>query len=78
MVSDAISAAGLGPGTYQLAGLQIEIGPDRVPRAPSGEHFVGSACDMRDADRWLEEVIGLSAEERRQLLTDQPRAWLGL
>lgn len=78
VVSDAISAAGLGPGVYQLGGRQVKIGEDRAARDPSGEHFVGSASRMGDADRWLEESLGLNARERRQLLVENPRQFLGL
>jgi N-acetylglucosamine-6-phosphate deacetylase len=76
VVSDAISAAGLGPGVYRLAGREVAIGPDKAARDPSGKHFVGSACSMRDADRWLTAALGLSAEERRALLVNNPASWL--
>ncbi len=76
VVSDAISAAGLGPGVYRLAGREVSIGPDKAARDPSGKHFVGSACSMRDADRWLIASLGLSEEERRTLLVDNPGKWL--
>ncbi len=76
VVSDAISAAGLGPGVYRLAGREVTIGPDKAARDPSGKHFVGSACSMRDADRWLTESLGLSENERRQLLIVNPSRWL--
>ena len=76
VVSDAISAAGLGPGVYRLAGREVSIGPDKAARDPSGKHFVGSACSMRDADRWLSAALGLSYEERRALLFINPASWL--
>ncbi len=77
VVSDAISAAGLGPGTYQLGPRQVTIGADRAARDASGEHFVGSASTMPDADRWLANTLGLTLSERQQLLRDNPAAWLG-
>lgn len=78
VVSDAISAAGLGPGTYQLGERMVSIGNDRAARDPSGEHFVGSASSMRDADQWLDGVLHLSDPVRKQLLRDNPLAWLSL
>jgi N-acetylglucosamine-6-phosphate deacetylase len=78
VVSDAISAAGLGPGVYRLAGREVTIGPDKAARDPSGKHFVGSACTMRDADRWLCESLGLSQEQRHGLLIEHPANWLGI
>ncbi len=77
VVSDAISAAGLGPGTYQLGARSVRIGPDKAARDPSGEHFVGSACTLRDADNWLAGSMDLGADLREQLLCVNPRAWLG-
>ena len=78
VVSDAISAAGLGPGVYRLAGREVSIGPDKAARDPSGKHFVGSACSMRDADRWLITSLGLSDEHRKTLLVTNPAKWLGI
>ncbi len=76
VVSDAISAAGLGPGVYRLAGREVSIGADKAARDPSGKHFVGSACSMRDADRWLIGSLGLSEADRSALLVDNPASWL--
>lgn len=76
VVSDAISAAGLGPGVYRLAGREVTIGEDKAARDPSGKHFVGSACSMRDADVWLMESLGLGDEVRRKLLVENPSNWL--
>ncbi|MDA0658056.1 MAG: N-acetylglucosamine-6-phosphate deacetylase [Planctomycetota bacterium] len=49
VVSDAISAAGLGPGTYQLGGTTVSIGTDLVPCAPDRSHFIGASTTMRQA-----------------------------
>lgn len=76
VVSDAISAAGLGPGVYRLAGREVSIGADKAARDPSGKHFVGSACSMKDADRWLMLSLGLSEQERSVLLVENPARWL--
>jgi N-acetylglucosamine-6-phosphate deacetylase len=46
VVTDAISAAGLGPGRYTLGHWDLLIGEDRVARAPDGSHLVGSAGTM--------------------------------
>lgn len=77
VVSDAIAAAGLGPGEFQLGDRRVKVGPDRCARSPDGEHFVGAASTMSDADQWLGEVIGLSASDRNQLLYTNPKNWLG-
>jgi N-acetylglucosamine-6-phosphate deacetylase len=76
VVSDAISAAGLGPGEYQLGKRLVKIGPDRAARSPDGQHFVGAASKMVDADRWLAQRVCADPHVRRQLLYDNPRLWL--
>jgi N-acetylglucosamine-6-phosphate deacetylase len=42
-VSDAMSAAGAGPGTYRLGRLQLEVGEDEVVRLPGSPNYAGSA-----------------------------------
>ena len=76
VVSDAIAAAGLGPGEFQLGGRRVKVGADRCARSPDGEHFVGAASSMADADRWLTTAIGLDAADRQRLLYDNPKQWL--
>lgn len=76
VVSDAISAAGLGPGTYQLGSRMVTIGEDKACRDASGEHFVGAASTMHDADGWLTNQLHLEPELRRALLKTGPMQWL--
>ena len=76
VVSDAIAAAGLGPGEFQLGDRRVKVGADKCARSPDGEHFVGAASTMADADKWLTDVVGLSASDRQTLLYDNPRKWL--
>jgi len=78
VVSDAISAAGLGPGTYQLGERVVTIGADKAARDPSGEHFVGAASTMRDADHWLTHTLQLDASMRRKLMCENPARLLKL
>ncbi len=78
VVSDAIAAAGLGPGEFQLGDRRVKVGADKCARSPDGEHFVGAASAMADADKWLTEVVGLSAADRHVLLYENPRKWLAL
>lgn len=72
VVSDAISAAGLGPGRYQLGGRTVTVGADKAARDPSGEHFIGAASSMRDADHWLTHTLQLDASKRHNLLYANP------
>lgn len=76
VVSDAIAAAGLGPGEFQLGAYRVKVGADKCARSPDGQHFVGAASTMADADAWLTQVVGLNAHDRQVLLYDNPRKWL--
>jgi N-acetylglucosamine-6-phosphate deacetylase len=76
-VTDAISAARLGPGRYRLAGWELEIGADGIARSPGGDHFVGSTATMPKVQEVLAEEVGLSAAEIQRLVDVNPRAALG-
>lgn len=78
VVTDAISAAGLGPGRYTLGRWNLQIGPDMVARAPDGSHLVGAAITMRQSQRNLQERLGLSETDSRRLLVENPRRALGI
>jgi N-acetylglucosamine-6-phosphate deacetylase len=75
-VTDAISAARLGPGRYTIGSQIALIGEDLVARSPNGPHFVGSTATMPRMISVLRERVGLTDNEIRQLLVDNPRAAL--
>lgn len=72
VVTDAISAARLGPGKYTLAGWELEIGEDLVARAPEG-HFVGSTVTMPRMLENLRDKMGYSEDEVEALSVSNPR-----
>ncbi|MBL9114045.1 MAG: N-acetylglucosamine-6-phosphate deacetylase [Verrucomicrobiaceae bacterium] len=72
-VTDAISAARLGPGKYTLAGWDILIGDDLVARSPDGSHFVGSTVTIPRILAHGKADLGLTDVELAQLLDSQPR-----
>ena len=76
MVTDAISAARLGPGRYPLGEQTVEVGADLVCRSADGEHFVGSTATMPRMAAFLASELGFSALEIRQMLWDNPRGLL--
>jgi N-acetylglucosamine-6-phosphate deacetylase len=78
VVTDAIAAAGLGPGTYTLGEQSIVIGEDRVARSPDASHFVGSTVTMRQTRENLERDLGLDDSAIDRLLDLNPRRALGL
>jgi N-acetylglucosamine-6-phosphate deacetylase len=77
VVTDAISAAGLGPGNYRLGRWELAIGEDGVARSPDGSHLVGSTATMMGSYRNLMEKVGLSEGDARKLLEGNPRRVLG-
>jgi len=72
-VTDAISAAGLGPGRYTLGHWDLFIGPDMVARAPDGSHLVGSAGTMARSRQNLIEHLGMSEAQADLLTAANPR-----
>ena len=78
VVTDAISAAGLGPGRYTLGQQTVEIGEDLVPWSTDRSHFVGSATTMRSMAANLQNCLRLSAEHVRHLTSAGPQQILGV
>ncbi len=78
IVSDAISAAGLGPGCYRLGDQSVVVGEDQVPRSANGTHFVGSATTMSQMADKLRRCLHLSDGEILQLTAIGPRQILGV
>jgi N-acetylglucosamine-6-phosphate deacetylase len=78
VVTDAIAAAGLGPGRYRMSRWDLQIGEDMAARSPDGSHLVGSAVTMKQNEAILREKVGLSAQDCRRLLVENPASLLGL
>ena len=72
-VTDAISAARLGPGRYTLAGWDILIGDDLVARSPDGTHFVGSTVTVLRIKANAFGELGMSEADLKQVLDVNPR-----
>lgn len=77
VVTDAISAAGLGPGSYRLGRWELRIGEDGVARSPDGSHLVGSTISMKESIRNLTQELGLGEETARRLVDGNPRKAIG-
>jgi N-acetylglucosamine-6-phosphate deacetylase len=73
VVTDAISAAGLGPGRYTLGHWDLLIGEDRVARAPDNSHLVGSAGTMPLTADNLRQHLSLTQEQIEYLTIHNPR-----
>ena len=77
VVTDAISAAGLGPGTYTIGDRQVTVGDDLVPWAADRSHFVGSATTMPRMAKALKDYLGFTEDKILRLTRDNPYAAIG-
>jgi N-acetylglucosamine-6-phosphate deacetylase len=76
VVSDAIAAAGMGPGVYQLAGQEVVVDERLATWAADRSHLVGSACTMAQMVENLRRELSLSADEIDRLTSANPHAVL--
>ncbi len=76
-VTDAISAARLGPGRYTLAGWDILIGDDLVARSPDGSHFVGSTVTVPRIKANALGELGMSEADLERVIDINPRRAIG-
>jgi N-acetylglucosamine-6-phosphate deacetylase len=76
VVTDAIAAAGMGPGVYTLAGHDVVVDERLATWAADKSHLVGSACTMVQAVSNLQHDLSLSPDAVRQLTIANPRAAL--
>lgn len=91
VVTDAIAAAGLGPGRYQLGGLdvvvedevadgyEVQLGKgDYVAKLADRSAFAGSAAAMNMLVRNLVNLVGLPLTEAVKMATWTPARILGI
>jgi N-acetylglucosamine-6-phosphate deacetylase len=76
--TDAIMAAGLGPGIYELSGEPVEIDEAGIARRPGSPNLAGSTIRGHQVAANLREQLGLSESEVRQVYRDNPMRALGL
>ncbi len=73
IVSDAMAAAGLGPGTYTLGHRTVQIAADGVARTPEG-YLAGSAAGLQRAAENLQRELSLTDAEIQRLMITNPRS----
>ncbi len=76
LITDAMSAAGLGSGEYDLGGLPVIV-DDGVARLKAGNTLAGSTLTMIQALRFMVERVGLSVEEASRLASHNPAKAIG-
>lgn len=77
VVSDAISAAGLGVGKYSLAGMPVVVDDDLATWSSDRQHLMGSACPLRTALDKLVDRLSISREVAERMASENPRRALG-
>lgn len=77
LVTDAMSAAGVGEGTYMLGGMAVRV-EGGVARLAEGESIAGSTLTMDDAVRRAVREVGASWPEAVRAASLTPAAALGL
>jgi N-acetylglucosamine-6-phosphate deacetylase len=78
VVTDAIAAAGQGPGTYRLGNQTVVVDEHLATWAVDRSHLMGSAGTMpRSADN-LRQALALNDQQIAQLTSLNPRTALGL
>ncbi len=78
IVTDAIVAADMDPGSYRFGRWELEIGDDLIARPPDNSHLVGSTVTMQRSFRNLTEHLGFSSDDAQRVLEWNPRTALGL
>ncbi len=78
IVSDAISAAGLGPGAYQLAGQHVMVDEQGATWSADQSHLMGSATPLPRMARRLRNALGLDEQTLHRLTCINPRKAIGL
>ncbi|SEO23357.1 N-acetylglucosamine-6-phosphate deacetylase [Paenibacillus sp. OV219] len=77
LITDAMAAAGLGDGQYDLGGLVVDV-LYGVARLREGGSLAGSTLTMIDAVRYMLAHTGLSVSEVSQMASGNPARQLGI
>ncbi len=75
IVTDAMAAAGLGPGRHKLGRWEVDVGHDLAAWAPDRSHLLGSANTMRNSVRNLQDM-GLSDYDITMMTQQNPLSLL--
>jgi N-acetylglucosamine-6-phosphate deacetylase len=78
IVSDGITAAGLGPGRYTLGAQVVEVGEDLVAYSADRSHFVGATATMPQIAARLAQSLGLGPDIINRLMAVNPRRAIGM
>ena len=77
LTTDAMAAAGAGPGRYTIGDLELEVFEDEVVRVPGALNFAGSALRLDEGVRRAQKWLNLSAEFVGPMASSVPAVALG-
>jgi N-acetylglucosamine-6-phosphate deacetylase len=77
LITDAISAAGLGDGEFQLGGLDVIVS-DGVAHLKEGNSLAGSTLTMIDAFRFAVLEAGIHIDHASRMASGNPARQLGI
>src|SRR5207247_10279053 len=77
LVTDAIAAAGCGPGRYAFGGMHCEVAADGRVSLPGTPYLAGSALTLDRAIANTVRFTGLSLDAVIPMATTIPAAYLG-
>ncbi len=77
VVTDAINAAGLGPGRFQLGDQEVVVDEQGATWSADRSHLAGSAATMPELKAKLKRWLGLDESQIDRLLSRNPRAVIG-
>jgi N-acetylglucosamine-6-phosphate deacetylase len=72
ITTDAMAAASAKPGVYTLGSVKLEVGSDKIVREPGKNNFAGSSITMRESSRLLQDILNISSEQIKQLMSTNP------
>lgn len=78
VVSDAIAAAGKGPGEYWLGERQVHVDQQLATWSADRRHLVGSATPLSTARQNLVDHLPITSEAATRLVGENPRRAIGL
>ena len=78
MVTDAISAATLGPGQYEISGMAVEVDDAGVARKPGSVNLAGSTVTMPQIQSNLAQYLGLDKSSIAKMIDVNPRKAVGI
>ncbi len=75
--TDAMAAAGAGPGRYRLGAVEVEVGADQIVRQPGQTNFAGSALTPIAGVFRAAQMLNCPWQECWQRFSDAPAQFIG-